>query len=121
VFKLLHNNLSLADTILILIVILTIVVSSQIFLSGKEEKSVYVYKNDRLLGVYPINQDKTLQIDEHNSVRIQNSKVKMLSADCPDRRCVKQSSTDMLPIVCLPNHVVVEIRAKDDKRILIVR
>ncbi|HRY84255.1 MAG TPA: NusG domain II-containing protein [Candidatus Cloacimonadota bacterium] len=40
----------------------------------------------------------------------------MSYADCPDKRCVKQGASDMFPIICLPNHVVVEIKTSGGKK-----
>ena len=46
-----------------------------------------------------------------NTLVIENGKADMISADCPDKLCVKQHaiSSNGETIVCLPNKVVVEI------------
>jgi hypothetical protein len=117
----LREKLSVADVILILAVIAATVLTAVMFLKKEDGRKVYVYKNDLAVGVYPLNEDRTIRIDEHNTIRIEGSKVRMLEADCHDKRCVKQGAGDVLPIICLPNKVVVEIRSGDQKRALIVQ
>jgi hypothetical protein len=120
-FKWLKSHLSWADFILILIIIIAIVVSGILVIKKDDERNVYIYKNNQLIGVYPLQEDRVIRIDEHNIVEIKNSKVKMLYADCPNHNCVRQGAGDILPIICLPNKVVVEIHSKNAKRPLIVQ
>ena len=44
-----------------------------------------------------------------NVVEIDNKRVRMLEADCPDGLCVRQGwvSSGLVPVVCLPNRVVI--------------
>ena len=53
----------------------------------------------------------SIQAGEHNSVRIEPGCVYMEQADCPDQLCVKTGKISKMgvPIVCLPNKVVVQI------------
>lgn len=44
-----------------------------------------------------------------NVVQIENHKIRMLEADCPDHICMNMGWLDSaMPIVCLPNHLVVQ-------------
>lgn len=47
----------------------------------------------------------------YNTVLVQQGHVRMLEASCPDQVCVNQGwiSDSTLPIVCLPNKVMIEI------------
>ena len=40
-----------------------------------------------------------------NTVQIQDGKIRILDADCPDKTCVHMSWLTSMPIVCLPNHL----------------
>lgn len=117
----LRERLSLADFLLILMVIVAIVLSAKVFLNKDDELFVHVHKDNLALGVFPLNKDRVIRIDEHNTVEIRNKKVRMLEADCPDKLCMKQGAGDVLPIICLPNRVVVEIGPRDSRRSLIVQ
>ena len=44
-----------------------------------------------------------------NQIEIQDGKIRMLAADCPDNTCVRMDWLDLAaPIVCLPNHLVIQ-------------
>ncbi len=117
----LRERLSWADFLLILAVIAAIIGTAIIFLKKDEERFVHIYKDNLAVGVYPLNRDRVIRLDEHNTVGIKDGKVRMLKADCPDKLCVKQGAGDVLPIVCLPNQVVVEIRSRNAERGLIIQ
>ena len=63
-----------------------------------------------VVGEYPLSENKTITL-AHNVIVIENGKVRMESADCPDHLCVKKGEKSLTwqTIVCLPNEVVVEI------------
>lgn len=48
---------------------------------------------------------------EENVIFIEHGAISMHSASCPDKLCVKRGklSTNGIPLVCLPNHIVIEI------------
>lgn len=45
-----------------------------------------------------------------NTVQIQNGKIRVLEAECPDKTCVHMGwlESGALPIVCLPNRLTIE-------------
>ena len=53
---------------------------------------------------------------EENLVRVERGRVCMASASCPDQVCVNQGYIDngALPIVCLPNKVIVTIEGGEN-------
>ncbi len=113
--------LSLADILLFLILVL---LSMMIIFNPRasdEELYVAVLKDNILLAEYPLNTDRVYIIDEHSSLEIKDHRVRMLDSDCPDKRCVKQGYTNSLPIICLPNHVVVEPRSHKSAKPLILQ
>ncbi len=120
-FRLIKENLSLADLLLIAALLLLAVLSGAQAWKQQSQKRVFVYQGNLLIGDYPLTEDRTIRVDAHNTVRIQDGKVSMLEADCPDKRCVRQGASDMLPIICLPNKVVVEIKKNERERVHIVR
>ena len=57
--------------------------------------------------------DQTLEIEYEgriNTVQIENGKIRMLEAECPDKTCVHMGwlRSSAMPIVCLPNHLSIE-------------
>ena len=54
----------------------------------------------------------TLQSDRGtNVIFAECGRIRMLESDCPDGSCVRQNwvSSGMVPIVCLPHRIVIEI------------
>ena len=48
-------------------------------------------------------------------VRVEAGEIRMLSSDCPDQICVAQGAlTGNLPIVCVPNRVVIRYLSEPD-------
>lgn len=47
-----------------------------------------------------------------NTIQVSKGCIAVISADCPDKLCVRQGFIDnsLLPITCLPNHLVIQIR-----------
>ena len=46
-----------------------------------------------------------------NTIRVEKGRIRMISADCPDKVCVGTGwiSSTALPIVCLPHHLVIRV------------
>ena len=69
------------------------------------------YDMDEVDGIIPISTPN----GGENRVYVQEDLVFMDSANCPDKLCVKQGviRDSTVPIVCLPNKVVVRIEGRD--------
>lgn len=111
------RELTIADFILVFMIMMAIVLSA-IFLwrkrDLKQDALLYVYKNDVLWSIYPMDKNQVVKVDEHNSFEIRDQQVGMIAADCPDKRCVKQGFTSILPIICLPNKLVLEVKSGEE-------
>lgn len=55
-----------------------------------------------------------------NTIQAENGKIAITEANCPDQLCVKRGfiTSSLLPTVCLPNGVVVEIENTDSDQSL---
>lgn len=73
-------------------------------------KKIRITVDGAVFGEYSLDEDQEIAIGKTNVCRIENGKVKMISADCPDKLCMKQKAVDASggTIVCLPNKVVIE-------------
>ena len=69
------------------------------------------YEMDEVDGIIPISTPN----GGENRLYVQEDLVFMDSANCPDKLCVKQGviKDSTVPIVCLPNKVVVRIEGRD--------
>lgn len=112
-----RNVLQKKDKILILCVIITSVILFIIigFLQHKEGEKVYITIDGIVYGEYSLAENQVITIDEpfgHNQIRIENHKVFMSEADCPDKYCMeyKPISKANETIICLPHKLVIEVK-----------
>lgn len=70
-------------------------------------------------------EDQIIEIEYEgrvNIVQIENHKVRMLEADCPDHTCINMGWLDSsMPIVCLPNHLSIEYAETGDDVDAVIR
>ena len=64
-----------------------------------------------------------IPVGDGNIVQAEKGRVRMLSADCPDKLCVHMGWTDSpaKPIVCLPNRVTVVITGAEGESDAVIR
>ena len=50
-----------------------------------------------------------------NEIEVRPGSIGIITASCPDKICVNQGFIDssLLPITCLPNHLVIQIRTEE--------
>lgn len=67
------------------------------------------------------NKDELIEVDfqgHKNIIQIKDKQISIIEADCPDKTCVNMGilKSAFTPIVCLPNHLVIQY-VNDDKEI----
>lgn len=57
-----------------------------------------------------------------NEIEVRSGSIGVISADCPDKLCVQQGfiNNTRLPIVCLPNRLVIQLREADFESVDII-
>ena len=109
----------IAVSVLILIVILSAAIILIRGVVTSDRRIAVIYKNGEI--VREINLDKvtepiefTVEGDngERNTVRAERGRIRITEASCPDKICVNQGWIEnaVVPIVCLPNKVTIELR-----------
>ena len=97
--------------------------AAAVFFGGSGGTTAVISQNGVVLyriGLDTLIEPKTFHITgengEENLVRVERGRVCMDSASCPDQVCVDQGYIDngALPIVCLPNKVIITIEGGDD-------
>lgn len=81
-----------------------------------------IYQNGSLIMSIPLQEDEDRSftvIGEkgcRNQVEIRSGSIGILWADCPDKLCVGQGfiKDSRLPITCLPNRLVIQLRPASD-------
>lgn len=72
--------------------------------------SIRITADGELLGVYSLKEDQVIPVGSSNVCEIQDGKIRMIHADCPDQLCIKQGAIGASGgmIVCLPNKIIIE-------------
>ncbi len=89
------------------------------FIYSVDGKYVTIEQRDNLIGIYPLNVDKEIEIEHRgevvNKIVIEDGYCYMEEAECPDHLCIKQGKVNKSgqTIVCLPNRVVVTVVDSD--------
>ena len=76
---------------------------------------VYIFVDGALFGEYPLDVDNVINIDTefgHNTVVINNCKVKMSESDCDNFSCINMGEISMAneSIICIPHRLVIELK-----------
>lgn len=122
------NSTTIKRIIIISVIIMIILVASIISILYKNNQSsmpvtATIYQNGVVVKIIDLTtaEDGTIDITDKsghiNTISIQNHDICMLSAACPDKLCVKQgyASKTVVPIVCLPNKIVIKVNYTLDK------
>lgn len=81
----------------------------------EEGAVVEISRDGELLYTLPLEEDTSLTVTDeagnYNVVLVEDGKVSVTHASCPDGICMAHAPTDSTadPIVCLPNRLVVEV------------
>lgn len=90
--------------------------------AGNQERIAKLYRNNELIET--IDLDKVtepyqLRIEygdgnDYNIVEVRNGSIGVVEASCPDLLCknVGFISNSLMPITCLPNHLVIKVESK---------
>ena len=99
------------------LLLVVLMIGIGILLFRTEGDTVTVTVDGVLMAEYPLHEDRTVQIKTEHGVNllvIRDGTAMVTSASCPDGICASHRPIqyDRQSIICLPNQVVIEIRAK---------
>jgi hypothetical protein len=89
------------------------------FMQSNTPDTVFVYRDNTLIARYPLTNDYSFTVRGAlgpMKIRIKDKAVRVDSATCPERICVKTRpiSKTAQQIICEPNHIVLEISPAKD-------
>ena len=121
-----NKNISYQKNALIITAFLILLcLCSIVFLLLPRTKTNYtadLYQDGVLIMTIPLDgtqEERTFTIEGKNGgvneIQVLSHSIRILSADCPDRLCVKQGfiQDSRLPITCLPNRLVIQLRPSE--------
>ena len=114
------------DLILVLLVFVAagIFFAGHLFTSQKSAGVVEIQIDGKVVETLDLQKERAFKINGGtNTVQIENGKVKMAAANCPDQICVHHNkiSRNKETIICLPDKVVITIENGEDSGIDILQ
>ena len=106
-----------ADIVLFLcIVVFGLAISWHAAFFDRQGNEVVVTAGGQVFGVYPLAEDREIEVTQSghsNHITIKGGKVSMTSSICKNQVCVQTGTISHTKdsIACLPNRVIVEIKA----------
>lgn len=102
--------------------LLVISLAAAFVLKGGGGASAAIYQDGKLLqtiDLSKVEKQYTFTVEGpagSNTVEVERGRIRILCADCPDQICVQQGwlSGGAVPIVCLPNRLVIQIEGGQD-------
>lgn len=122
-----RNHKKAGVIISVILVLLTAASGCSLLLSyfdnNKSGFVAEIYQEGRLLFSIPLNQ--VTEMDSFviegkngctNKIEVRPGSIGIVSADCPDKLCVRQGfiTDSRLPVICLPNRLVIRLRPVSD-------
>lgn len=105
----------------VVLIFLISIVLSIIILQPSEKSMVEIVSDGEVLYTIDLltTKDKEIKVyyeDSSNTICIGNGEIRVKEAECPDKRCVQMGklTSEGLPIVCLPNHLIVRFAQQSD-------
>ena len=89
-------------------------------ISGKQEAaSAAIYQNGKLIKIISTDHEETFRIEDGedwNEITVDKDGIHVSGASCPDKICMHTvwRGKGSLPIVCLPNHLVITAAPEED-------
>ena len=89
------------------------------FLAKQEAASAAIYQNGTLIKIISTDHEETFRIEDGedwNEITVDKDGIHVSGASCPDKICMHTvwRGKGSLPIVCLPNHLVITAAPEED-------
>ena len=105
--------------IAVIALILLISAAALFVLAGGKQGGTAIVRHDgkvlETIGLDAVKESYTFAVEgkngAHNEITVENGRIRVSAANCPDQVCVRQGwiSSSGIPIVCLPHGLVIEI------------
>lgn len=116
-------KIRVADIILAIVIVI-IGTASALYLSFRDTSvtvpQVVIRVDGEIYGTYPLDQDKTIEINNGNhtnNVTIKDGYVQMTKSNCDSQDCIKQGKINdgSKNIICLPHKITIEVKSSEKK------
>jgi len=101
--------LSKTDLAVILIILLSAAVAFLYTLKNRNEnKNVIINLDNQVFAVESLSSNQTIKLDSLAVVELNYKGARISFSTCRNQNCVNQGWSNSLPVVCVPNRIVLE-------------
>lgn len=109
------SDIKLVTIILLIIIIIFLIFS----FSNKKGSTAKVYFEDKLILTIDLSIDKEYEVDGYLGkvvIEVKDKKIRVKEETSPKHLCSKEGYTDsnLKPIICLPNKIVIKVTNESD-------
>lgn len=104
-----------------ILIFLTGLIGSLWLIFKPHSQTVQIIQDGKILYTIDLekSEDQTIEVEyqgSKNVIQINNHKISVIDAECPDQTCVKMGElrSSAAPIVCLPNKLVIKFAESDE-------
>lgn len=112
---------------IILFCVLAIISIVAIFIMSVKEspgKTAKIFSDNKLVRTVSLGNNDEFKIENENSkgyniIRVKDGKISVIESDCKNQICVNHGEIDnnLLPIVCVPNRLVIRVESDEESSI----
>ncbi|MCF7912382.1 MAG: NusG domain II-containing protein [Candidatus Cloacimonetes bacterium] len=102
--------LNFPDIVLVVILLLAVGLIFILQLSNQKAGFIQVKVDNAIVGKYPLDKDRTIEINPGTILEIKDGKYRLASSACKKQICVKQGWSSNQPIICVPQKLIISIR-----------
>jgi hypothetical protein len=105
----------------IILIVILLTISGLMLANMKSEltsKKIEIHYHNKLVGTYSLNESQIINLDKGIQVEITKNKVRMKTNTCEHQYCVQQGWSDTLPIICVPNEILIMIKSQKEEMLI---
>ena len=98
---------------IILIITITLITTLLFLVPTRNSNYAYVYYESTLIKEISLDKDDKYIVQGYNGdvvIEVKNKKIRVVDENSNNHLCSKQGFTNSIPIVCLPNKIVIDFK-----------
>ena len=111
------KHLTITDFIIISLILISAGASLLHTITNKSDQNqVTISLNNRIYTIEDMKHTNTITLDTLAVIEINNQKARITYSTCRNQLCVNQGWSNSLPVVCVPNRVMLEFNRNRNRR-----
>ena len=110
------NCITKTDIIVISIILLSAIFTFMLNLKTNSKIDIIITHNNQVYATLPLMSDNTILLEDIAIIEINNNKARISFSTCKNQLCIKQGWSDRLPIICVPNMILIDFKDNNNDK-----